>query len=147
MRRWTGAVGCGSLPNNVRKDLRRRIKKILNGHSVPFADIRGIVGALTDEVSFAYAARGQTLKQAGAGRPLNGPANLLSVRVADVLGKYGVRGNWVDLAWTGQTGPVAELEAVAQTALRQALGETTGVVARPARISEARKILGKVTQS
>jgi hypothetical protein len=147
MRRWAGAVGCGSLPDHVRKDLRRRIKKILNHHSVPFAEIKGIVGELTDEVSFAYAARGHTLEQAGAGRPLNGPANLLSVRVADVLGKYGVRGNWVDLTWAGQTGPVAELEAVAQTALRQARGEMTGVVARPARISEARKLLGKVDQN
>jgi len=39
---------------------------------------------------------------------------------------------------------VAELEAIAQTAFRQACGEQVGVMARPARISKARKTLGKV---
>lgn len=144
MRKWTGTFGSGSLPDHVTKDLRRRIKKILNHHAVPFADAKEIVRELTDEVSFAYAGRGHTLKQVGARRPLNAPANLLAVRVADVLEKYGIRGNWLDLGWAGQTGPVAELEAVAQTALRQACGGTNGVMARPARISKARKTLGKV---
>jgi hypothetical protein len=147
MRKWTGAVGSGSLPNHVMKDLRRRIKKILNHHEVPFADAKKILRELTDEVSFAYAGRGHTLEQDGAGRRLNAPANLLAVRVADVLDKYGIRGNWLDSGWAGQTGPVADLEAVAQTALRQACGGTNGVMARPARISEARKTLGKVYQN
>src|ERR1700722_11416620 len=111
MRRWTGAFASGSLPDHVRRDLRRRVKKILNHHAIPFVDTKEIVRELTDEVSFAYAARGHTLKQVGDRRPLNAPANLLSVRVADVLGKYGVRGNWLDLGGAGQTGPVADLEA------------------------------------
>jgi hypothetical protein len=144
MRKWTGPFGSGSLPDEVRRDLRRRIKKILNRHAVPFTDTKEIVRELTDEVSFAYAGRQHKLEQSGAGRPLNGPANLLSVRVADVLSTYGIRGNWLDLGWAGQTGPVADLEAVAQTALRQACGEAIGIAARPARISKARKTLGKV---
>ena len=147
MRKWIGMFGSGSLPDHVRRDLRRRVKKILNHHAIPFADTKEIVRELTDEVSFAYAARGHTLKQVEDRRPLNAPANLLSVRVADVLGKYGIRGNWLDLGWAGQTGPVADLEAVAQTALRQACGGANGVVARPARISEARRTLGKVHQN
>jgi hypothetical protein len=144
MREWTGSFGCASLPDKVRKDLRRRIKKILNRNAVPFADVKEIVRELTDEVSFAYAGRKHKLEQSGAGRPLNGPANLLSVNVADVLRKYGIRGNWLDLSWAGQTGPVAELEAVAQTAFREACDIQGSVIARPARISKARKILGKV---
>src|SRR5207253_4514396 len=144
MREWTGTFGSGSLPDETRKDLRRRIKKILNRHGVPFADVKEISRELTDEVSWAFAGHKHKLERSGAGRPANGPANLLSVRVADVLRKYGMRGNWLDVGWAGQTGPVAELEAVAQTALRQACGEATGVAARPARISKARKTLGKV---
>ena len=147
MRKWTGAFGSGSLPDDIRKDLRRRIKKILNRHAVPFADTKEIVRELTDEVSFAYAGREHKLKQSGAGRPVNGPANLLSVRVADVLRKYGIRGNWVDLGWAGQTGIVAELEAVAQAAFREACNKQGGVMARPARISEHAKHWGKCTET
>jgi hypothetical protein len=144
MRKWTGNFECGSLPNQIRKDLGRRIKKILNRHAMPFPYTKEIVRELIDEVSFAYAGREHELQQNGAGRPTNGPANLLSVRVADILKNYGVRGNWLDLGWAGQTGLVAELEAVAQTALRQACGGANGVAARPARISKARRTLGKV---
>jgi hypothetical protein len=147
MLKWAGTFGSGSLPDHVRKDLCRRIKKILNHHGVPFADVKEIVRELTDEVSFAYAGRGHTLEQVGAGRRLNAPANLLAARVADVLNTYGIRGNWLDPSWAGQTGPVADLEAVAQTALRQACGGATGVVARPARISEARRRLGTINKS
>jgi hypothetical protein len=144
MRKWTGEFGCGSLPKDIRKDLGRRIRKILNRHAVPYPDTKEIVRELIDEVSFAYAGREHDLQQNGAGRPTNGPASVLSVRVADILKNYGIRGNWLDLGWAGQTGPVAELEAVAQTALRQACGGAKGVAARPARISKARTTLGKV---
>jgi hypothetical protein len=147
MLKWTGSFGSGSLPDEVRRDLRRRIKKVLNRHAVPFTDTKEIVRELTDEVSYAYAGRDHRLEQSGAGRPLNGPANLLSANVADVLRKYGIRGNWLDPSWAGQTGPVAELEAIAQTALRQACGGSNGVSARPARITRARKTLGKVNRN
>jgi hypothetical protein len=142
-----GTLGSGSLPDEIRKDLRRRIKKVLNRHAVPFTDTKEIVRELTDEVSFAYAGHKHTLEQSGAGRPLDGPANLLSVNVADVLRKYGIRGNWLgygDDEVDGLIGPVAELEAVAQTAFREACKKQGGVAARPARISKARKTLGKV---
>jgi hypothetical protein len=144
MREWTGEFGCGSLPNDIRKDLGRRIRKILKRHAVPYPDTKEIVRELIDEVSFAYAGRKHDLQQNGAGRPTNGAASVLSVRVADILKNYGIRGNWLGPGWAGQTGPVAELEAAAQTALRLACGGANGVMARPARISKARKTLGKV---
>jgi hypothetical protein len=144
MRKWAGRFACGSLPDQVRKDLRRRIKKILTDHGVPFADTKELVRELTDEVSFAYAGRGHTLEQVGAGRPTKAPEMLLAARVADILNAYGVRGNWLDSSWAGQTGPVTRLEAAAQTALRQACGGAMGVMARPASISDARRLLGKV---
>ena len=40
-----------------------------------------------------------------------------------------------------------KLEAVAQTAFREACSEPNGVAARPARISKARKMLGKIHRS
>jgi hypothetical protein len=68
-----------------------------------------------------------------------------SVNVADILKKHGVQGNWQ--AWPGNAGPVAELEAVAQTAYRMACGGKVGALTRPARISEARKTLGDIHRS
>jgi hypothetical protein len=77
---------------------------------------------------------------------VSGPACLLSVNVADLLKEHGVRGNWLRLGDDDEeyVGPVTELEAIAQTAFREACGEQVGVMARPARISKARKTLGKV---
>ena len=144
MRRWTGTFESGSLPDQISDDFQRWVKNALNRHAVPCTDAKEILRELTDVVSFAYVGRKHKLEQTGAGRPLSGPANLLSVDVADLLRKYGIRGNWLDPSWAGNTGLVAELEAIAQTALRQACGEANGVAARPARISKARKTLGKV---
>jgi hypothetical protein len=144
MRKWTGSFERGSLPDQISDDFQRWVSNILNRHAVPSADAKEILRELTDVVSFAYVGRKHKLEQPGAGRPLNGAANLLSVEVADVLSKYGIRGNWLDSSWAGNTGLVAELEAMAQSALRQACGEVNGVAARPARISRARKTLGKV---
>jgi hypothetical protein len=144
MRRWSGTFESGSLPDQISNDFQRWAKNTLKRHAVPWTDAKEIASELTDVVSFAYVGRKHKLEQTGAGRPLNGAANLLSVEVAAVLSKYGIRGNWVDPGWAGNTGLVAELEAIAQTALRQACGEASGVAARPARISKARTILGKV---
>jgi hypothetical protein len=109
--------------------------------------IAKIVSDLFDQVSWAYVERDYELVAEGPGRPVSGPANLLSVNVADLLAKYGVLGNWLrpgDDEEDGAIGPVAELEAICQTAFRVACGERAGVMARPARITEARKTLGKV---
>jgi hypothetical protein len=144
MRKWTGTFGSGSLPDKNSNDLQRWAINTLNNHAVPCNDAKEILRELIDVVSFAYVGRKHTLEQTGAGRPVNGPANLLSVDVADLLSKYGIRGNWLDTSWAGNTGLVAELEAIAQTVLRQACREANGVAARPARISRARKTLGKV---
>jgi hypothetical protein len=127
------------------KTLRGRIENILNRHAVAKAD--DIARELTDEVSWAFVGHKYKLEQGGAGRPANGPANLLSVNVADALKKYEIRGNWLGGGTEeedGQLGIVAELEAVAQAAFREACKIEKAVMARPARISEARKMFGKI---
>jgi hypothetical protein len=148
MRRWTGTFESGSLPDETMKTLRGRIENILSRHAVAQAD--EIVEELIDEVSWAFVGHKHKLEQGGPGRPANGPANLLSVNVADALKKYEIRGNWLGGGTEeedGQLGIVAELEAVALVALREACKVETGVMARPARISEARKMLGKIERN
>jgi hypothetical protein len=147
MRKWTGALSSGSLPDKTRVLLEERCKRTLERLGLPDRVVKTIVDELVNEVSFSFAGRAHMLESDGAGRPPNGPANLLSVNVADVLDKYGVRGNWLgrgDGEEDGPIGPVAELEAIAQAAFREACNKQGGAMARPARISKARKILGKV---
>jgi hypothetical protein len=147
MRKWKGKFGSASLPAAVEEALRWRARSVLERHGVSDEIIGRVVDAIVDEVSFAYAGREHKLDPHGPGRPVSAPASLLSVNVADLLQKHGVRGNWLQLGDEkehGAMGPVAELEAIAQTALRQACGKEAAVMARPARISKARKTLGKV---
>ena len=149
MRKWKGkqlTIGQG-LPAEIQKALRRRSRHVLERHGIADELIDKIVSALVHQVSWAYNEREYKLEAEGPGRPVSGPACLLSVNVADLLQKHGVRGNWLQLGDEkehGAMGPVAELEAIAQTALRQACGKEAAVMARPARISKARKTLGKV---
>ena len=148
MRKWTGEMGIASLPSEIEKALRRRSRNVLERHGVSDEVIGKIVNDLVHQVSWAYAERKYKLDAEGPGRPASGPANLLSVNVADLLRKHGVRGNWLKLGddkENGPIGPVAELEAIAQTAFREArdeqagaafreaCGEQAGVMARPAR--------------
>ena|SRR5262245_47520893 len=147
MRMWKGRIGIASLPPEIGEALRRRSRNVLERHRVSNDVIGKVVSALFDEVSWAYAGRKHQLDAEGRGRPVSAPASLLSVNVADLLRKHGVLGNWLQLGDKqeyGAIGPVAELEAIAQTALREACGEQAAVMARPARISKARKTLGKV---
>jgi hypothetical protein len=145
MYKWTGGPGCASLPKEVEEELRRRTTNILNRHGL--GDRLDAVQELVDEVSWAFAGSNNELKRDGRGRPVDGPEKLLAVLIADVMMKHGIRGNWVGLGdkeEDGEIGIVAELESIAQSALRQAQGEDPSVTCRPARISESRKILGKV---
>ena len=145
MYKWTGAAGCASLPKAVEEELRRRTMKILDRHGL--GDQTDIVQEIVDEVSWALAACKHELKRGNRGRPVNAPEKLVAVLVPDVLNKHGVRGNWLstgDDEEEGGMGIVAELEAVAQAALRQARSQECETMSRPARISESRKILGKV---
>jgi hypothetical protein len=147
MRTWNGKIGIESLPAEIQKTLRRRIRNVLERHDASDDVICKVVSALIDEVSWAYAGREHKLDAEGPGHPVSGPANLLSVNVTDLLTKHGLRGNWLHLCDDeehGTIGAVAELEAIAQTAFREACGDQAAVMARPARISEARKMLGKV---
>lgn len=137
--------------------LRRRIENILDRHAVPFAEAQEIIEELTDEVSWAFAGREHKLERGGRGRPADGPTNLLSVNVADMLMKHNIRGSWLGGGTEeedGQIGIVAELEAVALAAFREAcaikagaIARAAGAMARPARISEARKMLGKIERN
>jgi hypothetical protein len=147
MRTWNGKIGFARLPAEIEKTLRQRIRKVLERHGVSDETIAKIMSALIYEVSCVYAGREHKLDAEGPGRPACGPGYLLSVNVADLLKEHGFRGNWLQLGDDEEGGPiglVAELEAIAQTAFRQACGEQAGVTARPARISMARKKLGKV---
>src|SRR5215831_5218358 len=125
--------------------------------------------------SLRHSRQCRKLAAEGRGRPAS-VAAFLSVNAADLLKKEGLRGNWLQLGDDEEDGPiglVAELEAIAQTAFRQAThrlqrhlsgelrretelekvvcpdesagqSKQAGVMARPARISKARRILGKV---
>jgi len=146
MRKWNGEFGVGSLPAEIEGALRQRSRNVLERHGVSNEVIGKVVSALFDEVSWAYAGRNHKLEAEGRGRPAS-VAALLSVNVADLLKKEGLRGNWRQLGDDEEDAPiglVAELEAIAQTAFREACGDQAAVMARPARISEARKMLGKV---
>jgi hypothetical protein len=150
MRKWAGKPGSGSLKDKTMQTLRGRIENILDRHAVPFAKAQEIVEELTDEVSWAFVGREHKLERGGRGRPADGPANLLSVNVADILMKHKIRGSWLGGGTEeedGQMGIVAELEAVSLAAFREACETEVGVMARPARISEARKMLGKIERN
>jgi hypothetical protein len=146
MRKWNGTIGIASLPAEIEEALRHRTRNVLRPHGVFDEVLDRIMSALVDEVSWACAGREHKLDAEGRGRPAS-VAALLSVNVADLLKKEGLRGNWLqpgDNEEDGRIGPVAELEAITQTAFREACGEQVGVMARPARISKASKTLGKV---
>jgi hypothetical protein len=147
MRKWIGEFGIGALPPEIEQALRWRIRHVLEPFGISDEGIGEIVSALVDQGSFAYVERGYRLIAEGRGRPVSAAANLLSVNVDDLLREHGLRGNWLQLgddAEQGAIGPVAELEAIVQTAFREACGEQAAVMARPARISTAHKTLGKV---
>src|ERR1700757_4277089 len=101
-------ANCASLPAKIEQDLRGWIEQVLSRYGFPIAN--EIVEEIVEEGSYAYAGRQHMLKANGAGRPPNGTAMLLSVKIADLLGKHGIHGNWQ--TWPGQAGPVAELEAI-----------------------------------
>ena len=47
MRKWTGEMGIASLPAEIEKALRRRIRNVLERHGVPDEVIGKIVSALS----------------------------------------------------------------------------------------------------
>jgi hypothetical protein len=141
MYRWTGSGGSASLSDEVEEELRRRITNILGRHGL--GNRLEIVQELFEQVSWALAARQHKLSRTGRGRPVDGPEKLLAVLVPEVLERHSVRGNWLQ-GDNGEIGIVAELEAVAQAALRQARKQDRETMARPARASEARRMLGKI---
>lgn len=117
---------------------------------MPPGTAQAIVEEITNEVSWAFVGRNHKLERGGRGRPAEGVANLLSVNVADILMNHKIRGNWLGGGTEdedGDMGIVAEVEAVALAALREACETPVGVMARPARISEGRKMLGKVERN
>jgi hypothetical protein len=145
MFKWSGGFRCASLPEEVERDLRMRTKMILERHDL--GDRLDIIQELVYEVSLAFVASEHKLTRSGRGRPVDGSEKLIAVLVPEVLGRLGIRGSWLgqgDETEDGEIGIVSELESVAQAALHQARGKDRGSMPRPARTSEARKILGKV---
>jgi hypothetical protein len=111
--------------------------------------IERVLQRVVDAVSYAYVGRDFRLEKDGRGRPPNVSKNILSCDISDSLRDAGIRGNWLaqgDVEEDGVPGLVAELEAIAQTYLGQACGKPSGVMARPARISDARKLLGCISR-
>jgi hypothetical protein len=147
MRKWEGG-GFGNLPTERKEDLRRRSCNLLKRHGIPDEVIAQIVDRLVYIVSCAYAGRDHKLVAKGPGPPVAAAANLLSVDVDESLREHDLRGNCLQYGndqERGRTGLIAELECIAMTAFRQACDEQAeGVEARPARISDARKILGQI---
>jgi hypothetical protein len=117
------------------------------GHTDDVVD--RVLPQVVDAVSWAYVGRQNQLTRVGPGRPPAASRNVLSIDIADILSREGLRGNWLaagDDNEDGVLGPVAEIEAIAQTAYKQACGSCMGAAGRPARVTEARKLLGKVTR-
>jgi hypothetical protein len=141
MYRWQGNIRSVSLPEEIEEDLRTRSANILDRHGL--GDRLDIVQELVDEVSWAFAGSEHELKRTGRGRPVDGTEKLVAVLVPDMLSKHGIRGNWLQ-GDAGEIGIVAELEAVAQASLRHSRKEDRETTSRPARTTEARKLLGKV---
>jgi hypothetical protein len=136
-----------SLPLVVINRLKTRVAAVLLRNQIANDVASKVISALIDAVSSAFVGRDLALVAAGAGRPMRASSNVLSIEVADLLKQAGIRGNWRmsgDEEWDGPIGIVAELEAIAQTALTDASGGNSGVMARPARITEAGRRLGKL---
>jgi hypothetical protein len=141
MYKWSRAHGCASLPPEAEKAVRDRITNILERHGL--TDPLDLLEALVDEISWAFAGTAHQLKREGRGRPVDGAEKLLAARIPQVLKDHGVRGNWLQ-GDDGEIGIVSEIEAVAQGALRQARKQERQTMSRPARTSDARKLLGNV---
>ena len=147
MRQWSGPAGIIGLPEDVEQRATIRCRNVLVRHGVAADQLDELVQKLIHELGFALAADKHELGAGARGPRLHGSANVLSVVVADILGEYDIRGNWLlpgDEEEDGLMGPVAEIEAVLQSALGEACGGEGVAMARPARISNARKTLGKV---
>jgi len=102
---------------------------------------------VVDAVKVAVYWHGLTLRSKGAGRPADGAGQMLSSEIYELFRLHGISGNSLepdeDLY---KVGVITEVEAAAQTARKLILGigDGTGVMARPARTSEARKLIGRV---
>ena len=148
LRQWSGPLSVVELPDDVEQRVIMRCKNVLQRFGFSADD--DLVQKLVDQLGFAHAADKHELGAGGRGRPLDGSANVLSVVIADILGAHGIRGNWLlpgDEEEGGLMGAVAEIEAILQSALQEARGSDNVAMARPARISKARKTLGKVHRS
>jgi hypothetical protein len=142
-----GQLLVDSLPVAVRDLLRMRVTAVLRHNAASEEVTSKVTSALIDAVSSAFVGRDMALVAAGAGRPMRVSSNVLSIDVADLLKQAGIRGCWLalgDEVEDGLIGVVAELEAIAQAALRVASGVNIGAMARPARITDARRRLGKI---
>lgn len=149
MLRWKDGtknqLPVASLPEEIETQTAMRFRNVLKQHGLTDHEVQKLLPDLMDEVGYAAAGRPHQLASDARGRPPDGMSNLLSVQIASILDKHGFKGNWRGSSAYLRDGLVAELEAVAQTAYRQAASyDAPGVITRPARISEAKSRLGRV---
>jgi hypothetical protein len=125
------------LPNTI-LNMERLVHKVIERHSVPPDFWDHLIKGVTDAVMNALFWNGITFGSNGAGRRVDVPGQLLSSEVDQLFRSCGITGNSLR-SRHDEIGVIAETEAVARTVLRQILGDEIGVMARPARISAARR--------
>jgi hypothetical protein len=119
----------------------------LESHGLPPNLRDALTKGVVNAVKGALFWNGLTFLSKGAGRPADAAGQMLSSEIYGLFKSYGVAGNSLnadkDLY---KIGVITEVEAAAQTTRKQlsGIGDGTGVMARPARISEARKSIGDI---
>lgn len=145
------AISMGSLPPKIEEEVRRRVSAVLARDKMPEPEIAALVERLIEETTHAFLLDGAILPAPGRGKPRDAARDILSALVSEILAAKGLRGNTLGIAddeddIPGTPGLVSELESIVMTARDQAVDSNApGVAARPARISNARKLLGKIT--
>ena len=142
----TTKIPLGQLPDSIAGMLRMRLTSVLGRHRTPVHKIADVVDDVVAETNWALA--GVLFKSPHSGRPVDYAASILAVRVPEILTRHGLNPSvWRqpndDQGCGGELSLAAEIEAIAQTALRDARPSqnASGLEVRPARISTARNVL------
>lgn len=146
-----GATSAGSLPPKIEEALRTRLENALLRNGVGQEDRGPIIERLVEETTHGVLLNGSKLPAQGRGKPRDAAREYLSAVTGSLLSGCGLAGVTLGAAddeddVPGTPGLIAEIESIVMTARDQAVNPSApGVAARPARISNARKTLGKIT--
>ena len=169
MREWNGPTRGGAVDTEIIEELNSRVRNCLSSCPLTPSEIDKIVHDTAKAVQYAFVGRDNQLISNKPGRPARAAQTLLAKEVPDILEKNGIRGNWMALGddeEDGEIGVVALAESYAQSALSDAIGRHQQIVdqaaideqngttiavnnakavsARPARLSKAGRVLGKL---